>query len=684
MEEAFLNTEQEKATLPQRQEPVQLEPAQLEPAQLEPAQLEPAQLELGHMSAAAPTEEPRQEQQDGARAGETGPVRKKGPTSDLVLLVGVAVILFLVGSIVHILLGDYPKGIDVLPDERRYIEIARSLFAGGDLIMRGAASDFQKILYPLSLFPALLLPDSADQIRLVGILNSFYACSTVFPALAIARRMFRKPYVIIGCMVLALISPDLMYSMTFMSESVYLPLTLWLVYLCWRCFQAQGKRQAIMAAGAGVLCYANYLCKEVAWMFLIAFAVFFIAAAVRKRVTKKQALLCMGAFAAGFLVPFALMKLTLFSGLLNSYSQFSFDILLAPYTVLFALYSIAVDSSYFIVGFGVFPVLFVACTYGEFTREERDLALFCLVSLLAGFACVVFTISMREDVGHVALRQHLRYVAPLIIPLLYLFMKQGMRLKPARIVRNPRRLALMASCVGAFCLLVAGFFGTANLSQGFDNSQFHFMRWFLKLGEELPQDYFNSWAQTMSGISPDDGDLLVIAPLNWLCRAAVIAFTIAGTLLLLSRKRKTRRIATVGITAVMAAFMVANSACAYDYNKNAYEVDQAKVDEICAISDQLAARSGTGRVIVVLDDANTGPNNLIDTYMQDGTGAYEYVVIDSLDDYLNPLGKTVNPLNAVDYILANTKHDLDDFTNGAEIVGGNGANGGYYYLYELP
>ena len=614
---------------------------------------------------------------------QTIPKTTRNRKSETLLLVLLAIALFLGAFIVHVILGDYPKGIDVLPDERRYLEIARSLFAGEGLIMRGAPSDFQKILYPVSLFPALLAPDGADQIRIVGVLNSLYACSTVFPAFALARKLFRKPWVVAGCMVIALITPDLMYSMTFMSESVYMPLTLWLVFLCWQCFEASGNKQLVLSAGAGFLCYLNYLCKEVAWMFLIAFAVVFIVSAARKRVPVRQSLKCMGLFAVGFFVPFILMKLTLFSGLYNSYSQFSFDILLSPYTVLFAFYSIAVDSTYFIVGFGVFPVIFVACMYGELTRKERNLALFCLVSLLVGLACVVFTISMREDVGHVALRQHLRYVAPLTIPLLYLFMKLGMRMKPRCMIKHPVRIAVIAASTGAFCMLVAAFFGTANLSQGFDFSQFHFMRWLLDEADELAQNFYSSWAQTISAIATDDGELLVITPLNWLCRFAVIAFTVVGMILLFNRSRNVRRATTIVITVVIAAFMIENSVCAYWYNKNAYEVNADDVAEICAISDQLASRTENGRVIVVLDDANTGPNNLIDTYLQDGAGEYEYIVIDALESRLSPGGKNVTPLDAVDYILANTKQDLGDIVDGAKVVGGSGGDGGKYYLYQL-
>lgn len=588
-------------------------------------------------------------------------------------LIGVAIALFAVDSAVHIVLGDFPKGIDVLPDERRYLDIARSLFTGNGLVIRGASSDFQKILYPLSLFPALLFHDGEAQIRAVNVLNSLYACSTVFPALAIARKLFRRPAAIVGCMACACVAPDLMYSMTFMTESVFMPLALWLVFLCWRTFEARGRRELAMAAAAGALCYATYLCKEVAWMFLIAFAAVYLVAAVRKRRTARRALAATALFAAGFLIPFLVMKLTLFAGLFNSYGQFSFDILLAPYTVLFALYSLAVDSTYFIVGFGVFPVLFVACAYPALAREERDLALFCLVALAVGLACVVFTISMREDVGHVALRQHLRYVAPLALPLLFLFVRQGVRAKPG-IERGSRRFAALVGVVAAFCALVAAFFGTANLSQGFDNSQFHLMRWVLDQGEALAQDYFDSWAGVFSGIATDDGDLLVIEPVNWACRAAVIAFAIVGTALLLNGRPEVRRNATLGIAAVIAAFMVANSVAAYHYNRNAYEVEQADVDEICALSDQLAALDGGADVVIALDEKNTGPNNLIDTYLQDGAGDYRYVQVDDLDDRLGE----------PDYLLVNGKQHPGRIIDKAKVVGGLGKEGGTFVLYELP
>ena len=78
------------------------------------------------------------------------------------------------------------------------------------------------------------------------------------------------------------------------------------------------------------------------------------------------------------------------------------------------------------------------------------------------FTMQLFTISMREDVGHVALRPHLRYVAPLAIPLLYLFMKLGQSLAAILFTSFATIGAssgfgyrIAAMCSFALCLLAA-------------------------------------------------------------------------------------------------------------------------------------------------------------------------------------------------------------------------------------
>ena len=600
-------------------------------------------------------------------------------------LVVLAILLFAVGTALHIWWGWFPKSIDVMPDEMRYLDTARSLFSGDGLVLRGDASSFQKILYPLAIMPALFFSDPQSQVHAINVLNSVYACSSVFPVLVIARRMFRSAEPVVGSMVAVMLLPDLMYSMTFMTESLFVPIALWLVALCWRCFESAGNAEIGLAAGAGLLCYAVYLCKEVAWMFLIAFVLWYVQAILKKRRSPSQAIMAIGMFLIGFLLPFVIMKLTLFSGLLNSYSQFSFDILLSPYTVLFGLYSAATDAVYFVVGFGVFPVLYLLCTYRNLPLRYRDLAFFCLVSLLIGLMVVVFTISMREDVGHVELRQHLRYVIPLALPLLMLFVKQVAHLNPVRVLRNSKRRAFAAGLTVCFCVLVIGFFGSANLSQGFDNSEFHFMRYTLEQSEPLAQEYFDGWSGTITAIDPDDGDLLVIDPVNWIWRLGVVAFTLAGMHYLFSR-RESIRILTGGlICIVIALFFTANSVCAYGYNMKAYSAKQADIDEICAINEQLANRDEFGQVFIVLDDGNTKSNNLVDTYVQDGPGDYRYLTPDELESYTNAKADSDRalPSDPVRFLLVNKKQKVTVTSAGAEQIGGAGDDDGRFILYRI-
>ena len=97
-------------------------------------------------------------------------------------LVALAVLLFVIATALHIAWGWFPKSIDVMPDEMRYLDTARSLFCGDGLVLRGDPSTFQKILYPLAIMPALLFPDGPTQVQAINVLNSIYACSTVFPA----------------------------------------------------------------------------------------------------------------------------------------------------------------------------------------------------------------------------------------------------------------------------------------------------------------------------------------------------------------------------------------------------------------------------------------------------------------------------------------------------------------------
>ena len=180
------------------------------------------------------------------------------------------VMLFAVCAVVYGMLSSYPRELAVYSDELRYLDVARSLLQGRGLRVRNMPSDYQKILYPLCILPALLLKTTAAQITAIGWLNAVYMASAVFPAYALARAMGmnrRRTAFLVG---VTAVLPTMSAASTFMSETVFLPLSLWQVYFFLRAMLAEPKARVGWCAAAGAFCYLLYLNKEVALYYLIA------------------------------------------------------------------------------------------------------------------------------------------------------------------------------------------------------------------------------------------------------------------------------------------------------------------------------------------------------------------------------------------------------------------------------
>jgi hypothetical protein len=592
-------------------------------------------------------------------------------------LLWIAIGLYVVFAAVRIGFSLFLKTVDVMPDELRYLDLARSLFTDGSLTIRGDDATFQKILYPLALFPAMFFHDTVDQVRAIGVLNSLYVCSAVFPTYLLGKRIFGKrllPNLV--AMLLVLLMPDMCYSMTFMSESLFFPLALWLIYLMWRTLCNETRSYPLLCLASGAACYAVYLCKEVAAAYAIAFCVLLVIFAVRKSRPRAECLMGIACFLVGFLVPFMIMKATLFSGMGNSYNQTDPSILLSVYTWAFAIYAFVTDFTYLVVGFAFFCLVFPLLGWHRFPSQQKRLLAFCLLSVGIGLLVVLYTISIREDVGHVGLRQHLRYVIPLFIPLMMLFMEQVRTQDFSRWRKQANRFALLVGTVVASCLLVATMFGSANLSQGFDNSQFHMLRDFISSFEPLDQQEYDTEAGTLTDID-DSEALLEINPGVWLSRAAVIAFIALGSIGLLSRHR---RGAYELILVVIFACCVGNNVCAIQYNWDAYSISEEEVTETVELDQYLEDLPDDAVVLIVNDTGRTQMNNLTDTYIQDRTLSYHYCTDtafaqDSARGYLDQsaiLGisgfsggkpyadanKMTRSLSHIDYILVNNNQDI--------------------------
>ncbi len=579
-------------------------------------------------------------------------------SNDTLILVLVTVGLFALSCAMRFFLADFQKGIGVLPDEIRYLDLASSLFNDGQLVERGGLSSFQKILYPLSLFPAFLVDDPETRVRVIALLNSIYVSSAVFPALVLARRLFTSKAPVIVCLVFTLVMPDMCYSMTFLSECIYLPLVLWLVACCLRALETRGRAGYAWCAGAGLLCYVTYLAKEVALGFALAFIVMMVvricrpmryadansgllshpahpsrdAAAELARLRHAQTVLarphraqCVPArdarihacislvcFFVTFAIPFIILKLTLFSGLLNSYNQTDPSVLLNPYTLLFSLYAFLSDTTHFVIAFMFFPLVLPALTWPRLTRRERDLYLFCLLAFVFILLIVIYTISIREDLGHVGIRPHVRYVAPLFLPLLFLTIKQLLRGDGAAIMRSPRVFCAAIASTLAVCLLVVFMLGSGDYSQGFDNAQFHVLRLLDDRISTLPIDPGADPSQSAAVSDIYHGALLDINPGTWLAKVLVCAYLLFGMWAVASRRHPG---AAVFVPVAIMLVMIANNVGAYQYNDSVYRIEDDEVTEMRLLADFVDGLDRGEQVLFVLDDASSAFNNHSDVYI---------------------------------------------------------------------
>lgn len=643
---------------------------------------------------------------------------------DKLLLLAIA--LFAASTVVRTMLADFPKAADVMPDEMRYMDLARSLLTDGTLTIRGVQTTFQKILYPIALMPAMLFHDPLTQVKVMGFLNALYASSALFPAYVLARRIAPGFWPGVACLAIAALLPDLCYSMTFMSESLYLPLSLWLLVLLWDALEKPGRRGIVLAAAGGVLCYMAYLCKEVALAYVIVVALMFAARAVRRAFevrkgaraatsergsaevaasagaaasagtaasagvvadtesaraetsanakggaraeagadtpanaapatavlanvtpTKSRSHVVRAVvndatfvdsfarfalFLAGFLLPFALMKLTLFAGMLNSYNQSSLDILQSLYVDVFAFHALALGLVHFALGFAFFPLVLPLVSWRHFPREHRTFLTLLALVLLVSFLTVVFTISMREDAGHVALRQHLRYVGPLLVPFAFYLVRMAAIGPRPRWSETLGRGHVLTVVLTAFCVGILLLFGTANLYQGLDSATLRVFRAVCELDAVIPAEKYDAAVGGLAAI-PDDEPLLEINAAVWAMRAVIVALAAAGTVAFCARGRRGERGARC-VVGVVLAFCLVNTVACCVHNREAYGTGEESVQEALAVDRTLDALPDDAQVLIVYDDSNTMANNLVTTYVIDRHHTYRYVSEEDVRNHL--------------------------------------------------
>ena len=549
--------------------------------------------------------------------------------------------LFAVCAVMYGVLSSYPRELAVYSDELRYLDVARSLLQGRGLRVRNMPSDYQKILYPLCILPALLLRTTAAQITAIGWLNAVYMASAVFPAYALARAMRLNPRRTAFLVGVTAVLPTMSAAATFMSETVFLPLSLWQVYFFLRAMLAAPRARVGWCAAAGAFCYLLYLNKEVALYYLIAWVLVRAWVWWHDKASWRAELACNAALLGSFLACFVLAKVTLFRGLGNSYNQTGW---LTGEQWRFLPFALVCDALFTVLAFWVYPVLLPLCGLHRPRRgsdaRRTQLPLFLLLCLGIGVAVIAWSITVREDLHDPSPRQHMRYLEPLLIPLLAVTMDTlDEALTPAR----KRLLAALTALWGidfiVFCRAIGAGAGDNTLLQWFD--------FVADRTDRLPGGSQTLWLAVWR-----------------IC--IVLGVAVLGAVLV---RRRGRRV-------LAAAALVLCAACylgEWRINRWTYAIPAESAAEASALNESLAALDG--KVLFLPCGVRQRDSQLIETYVARDVYIVEYEtllqsgvladgVLDLTAEAVGPEypGRAYTDLDAADWVLAAEGVPLDTTT----------------------
>lgn len=364
--------------------------------------------------------------------------------------------------IIRIILSCYEKVIVTYPDELRYLSLARSILRSHTLSIQNLATNYQKVLYSITIIPALFANGVTTQIKIIGVLNVLYLTLGVIPTYLLAKRYLSDSKFITAVCILYLFSSNFAYSVTFMSECVFLPMALFMVFLMSRQldYLSSGSIKPVKSLLTGVYLLTLYECKEIALAFLIAIfgyeIIYFARSYYIKRKNNiidisKKAYWNSVFLLIGFTIPFFVLKLTVFQGLGNSYNQQDTSVI-TDFNWYYLYYGFIYFLLMTLLAYTVFPFIITASKFRKISTSAKSLFVYLILCLVVSAATVSFTISVRENWADTIPRIHLRYICYLLIPLVILMLHS---LEKAPEIGNRKKIITVSAVFLAwFCYYI--------------------------------------------------------------------------------------------------------------------------------------------------------------------------------------------------------------------------------------
>lgn len=364
----------------------------------------------------------------------------------------------------------YPIKMVCYPDELRYYRIATSIANGTGLSIYNMPTDFQKILYSVCIAPACLVDSIRLRMILIFAINSIIMSLGTLAVYSLASKMLKSSLLKFVSCIFYLISSNMLYTMTFMSENLSITITLFLMDLIYSQILNEmnfSLRDILISLLSGFVCYLCYLTKEVAIVVPLAYLAYIISMAIYRDISStkiskdKQRVIIIKymVFLLGFSVPYIIMKMTLFNGMSNSYSQQVLEAIMAlrgPDKIQYLAYGIVC----YIVNFSIMillaPLLIPIIHFDSLDNQIKKYFVFLLWIIIGTAVIVSYTITIREDYFNVGSRfeprAHMRYIAalePILIIILFNLLEKRFRIDLSNMLNNNIIICIITFGVGA-------------------------------------------------------------------------------------------------------------------------------------------------------------------------------------------------------------------------------------------
>ena len=563
--------------------------------------------------------------------------------------VKILLLIFLIGVLGHSIIGFFDKAIAVYPDELRYYQIARNIYQGKGLMIRGIGTDFQKIAYALILAPFFGIKNATFRVIVISCINSILMMLTIFPIWKIGEILKLDKKVRFVISIAFIFIPDLLMSVTFMSEVLYWPIFFLYIYV-W--LFNEEKRKKKYAVILGILCYIGYLTKEIFLAMFLAYVVFEILYyMVNKIVCKssfyKERCINLIIYIVTFLTCYVLFKIIVFRGMGNSYNQQGIGSILNVYNFLYMLYAFFYYIAAILFSIMIVPMAYCISFFDKFDNIAKKLFTHIMIFLGIATAVIAYTISVREDLGRITPRLHFRYISPAIVIVLIMFVyalgKFNMDLVKNRIWR------LIGITVILTIYVCAVFKGAPESTV--DEYTF---KWYTELCNKI----YN--------LSINNGEMIIHIGIL-IVDILLIIITLSFILLLIKRKS----IAIIFSMCVFTVICLTNNCLAYQILHKAYNVNKEAVEEAEAISRYFQEKGEYGTILYLTDGEKINKQSrIMDTYMDAtknllfisssdicGMDAKEEISVNSFEFKESLWKNNYGNMTNVDYIIVENPND---------------------------